>query len=359
MSRKSNASQVAAQASEAARVLQARGQEVKQEVKQEVTPEVEAPVRSTPEPRNDRRKSFEDEIEAREAQQREAEAPEVTEPAAPQGDPAEVETSPTEPTVAAEAPEAPQTPVVETVRVKVDGEEFDVAKADIDEAGSIRAYQKEKAADNRLKKSNQELAEIKKTQAAILEWATKQAQPQTPQVTNDQFIAQKLEAIRYGTPEEGAAALTEILQKTQQKFDPNVMTAQAVAQMSRKMAVDKFKDEFADVVANPLLAKLAVTLEQERITQNPQAQTPYFDWSDFYRKIGNEIRSVVPRQSQPQATGTTTGTPSPQSEKEARKASIVTLPTAAARAESPKEEKPETREEMITGIKKSRGLPVG
>jgi hypothetical protein len=46
------------------------------------------------------------------------------------------------------------------------------------------------------------------------------------------------------------------------------------------------------------------------------------------------------------------------SEKEAKKASIVNLPTASQRAVLPKEEKPQTREEIFREERKARGLPV-
>jgi hypothetical protein len=85
------------------------------------------------------------------------------------------------------------------------------------------------------------------------------------------------------------------------------------------------------------------------------------DWQKFYSTIAHEVRGAFGRQSQPaaQPAAPTGGNPSqPVSEKEARKASITTLPTAAARATPPAEEKPETREESLNRMRKARGQPV-
>lgn len=260
---------------------------------------------------------------------------------------------------AAEVAEPVAEPVVEApklVRVKVDGEEFDVPEEEIEAAGGVKAYQKDKAAENRLVKANQALAETRQLQAAIAQHTQRTVAPQQPQPTLDQFIASKMEKLRFGTEEEFAAAMREILQI--QRVDVNAITHNAVMTMQKNMAVDNFKKEFQDVVSNPLLLRLASTLENERVAKlGPQP-----DWNSFYRSIGNEVRSVTGRQSQTPATTpkSTTSDPISQSpsEKEARKASIVNIPTAAARA-SVAETKPETREDILNSMRKSRGLPVG
>src|SRR6185295_2067396 len=145
----------------------------------------------------------------------------------------------------------------------------------------------------------------------------------------------------------------------------NALVTQATVSIKRDNAMEQFKKEFQDVAANPLLSQLVENLERQRLTPYVTNGKPNWgglaqlDWGNFYRTIGNEVRSVVgPRPSQPAAgaatpAAATEGTPSPASEKEARKSSIVTLPTASARAELPKESKPESREESLNRMRAS------
>lgn len=289
---------------------------------------------------------------------------EQEEPAAPVAqEVATPEPVPTEP-VAAEAPKP------ETVKVKVDGEEFEVSKEEIDEAGGVRAYQTQRAAENRLKKANDAVAQARKIQDELAQFAVSQMkaqQPQQPQVTDEQFIAQKLDAIRYGTPDEGASALREILTRTQQKApDPQLITAQAVAQMSRKLAVDRFKEEFADIATNPDLLQFAAMMEHQALSRVDQNALLTIDWNDHYKGIGNKIRSIVGKPSQPTTATPTQGNPSQQSAKEERKASITVLPTAAARAEvkvekelTPEEARKQAIADMQNLGRKLRGESTG
>lgn len=263
------------------------------------------------------------------------------------------ETPPESPPVT--PPAAPETPSeIKMVKVKVDGEESEVPQTEIDAAGGVHAYQRDKASENRLKKANEVLAEARR----LHESAPKT--PPQPQISDEQFIASKMQAVRFGSDEEAAKAMGEIMARAQSRVAPpeNVITM-AVIQNQRMTAVNRFKEEFSDVSSNPLLYKLAQTLEAESMTQVPRnniAELQGFDWNTFYRRIGNQIRSVVGKPSQATPPTTTPSTPSLASDKEARKASIVNLPAAAARAEPPKEPKQETREDILQEMRKSRGL---
>lgn len=256
-------------------------------------------------------------------------------------------------------PEVAPEPVVEpikNVRVKVDGEEFDVPETEVNEAGGLRSYQLQRAGENRLKKAQDILAEARRVQS--------ESAPKPVPVTDDKFLQDRIDIIRFGTPEESAAALREVMQHSSQKTDNSIVINQAVTQIKRDNAITKFKEEFSDVAANPLLMKLAGTLENETLSKippdalaNPQFVVQ-FDWNDFYRRIGNQVRGAVGRPYQPATASQTNGTPSPSPDKEARKASIVNLPTAAARAAIPEEAKPETRADILNDMRKSRGLPT-
>lgn len=263
---------------------------------------------------------------------------------------------PTEEPKAEPAPEAAPEPQVKYVRVKVDGEEFDVTEQEVNDAGGLRSYQLQRAGENRLKKAQEILAEARRVQS--------ESAPKPAPVTDDQFLQERIDIIRFGTPEESSAALREVLQRSNPKTDNSIVINQAVTQIKRDNAITRFKEEFSEVAANPLLMKLAGTLENETLAKippealaNPQFVVQ-FDWNDFYRRIGNQVRGAVGRPSQPAQPSQTNGTPSPSPDKEARKASIVNLPTAAARAAMPEEAKPETRADILNDMRKARGLPT-
>jgi hypothetical protein len=229
-----------------------------------------------------------------------------------------------------------------TVRVKVDGEEYDVTQEEVETYGGVKAYQIARAAENRLQKAQETLAEVRKLQE------TKVEKPVTP----DEFIKQKIEVLRWGTPDESAAALREILAHQNKPVDENALVQRATDQMRHDEAVRNFDKEFTDIAASPLHLKLIVALRNERLLQGHPG-----DWGNFYRSLGNEVRGVMPKQNQPGASQMKAGETSLPSDKEARKSSIVNLPTASAqRATLPEEPKPESRADILAQMRKSRGF---
>lgn len=265
----------------------------------------------------------------------------------PEATPAAVDKAPEPPAEPAATPEP-----VKTVKVKVDGEEFEAPQADIDAAGGIHPYQTQRATENRLKKANETLAHIQRLYAEAAQRVP--ATPAQPVVTDDAFIASKMDVIRFGTAEESAAAMREVSSRLNPKVNTNEIIIQANTNMRHDNALAKFKTDFQDIAANPLLGRLVPQLAQEGLAAYVKNGSPDWgqlgalDFDAFYAKIGNQIRGAVPRPSQPQpAAAATTGTPSPATpDREARKASIVNLPTAAARAALPAEENPGTPEEQ-------------
>lgn len=317
----------------------------------------ESIAHSRPAPRNEARSSAMDEISARhERTSGNVDPTETPTPAAP------AEPKP-EPVVEAPKPDEPVVPVaepvIEMVKVKIDGVESEVPKADVDAEGGITAYQKSKAADNRLEKANKIAAENRQIQAQLAQFIQQQVKPAAPTVTDDQFITSKMDTIRFGTPEESAAAMREVIARANPRIDANQITQNVMREVSKNSAAENFKKEFGDIISNPILLDAAASMENKFSAQ--AAQNPQTDWNNFYRSIGNQIRSAFGRQSQPSVSAVTpaaTDTPSPVSDKEARKSSIVNLPTASARATPPAEPKPETREEALNNMRKARGLPT-
>jgi hypothetical protein len=266
--------------------------------------------------------------------------------------------------------EAPAAPVV--TKQVVDGKEYEVPQSEIEEAGGAANWRKQKAADNRLAEAKETLAESKRTQAQMVQYlqSLAQHQPQQPnpqQIEFNRFLQEKMAYIRQGTDDQATQALHEILTRAVPQINPVAIQNQTILEMKRHTAADKFKEEFPEITSNPSLMTFASSLENARLAQvqqtgafNDPRTALGFDWNLFYRSIGNEIRGAT-RQSQPVTPQVQTpSNPSAVTEKEARKAStVVSLPTAASRAELPKEEKPETREDILNSMRKKRGLHTG
>lgn len=358
-------------ASEAGRVLQAQRQQ------NDPAPVQDAPVQTSADDgegkpivrRNPRREMAFAEIEARQ------DIPEPTEPEpSSEGEPRRLNAAERlaaqdgeipvdlvqKPEAAPQAETPTEPPTVEYVKVKVDGEEFDAPKSDVEDAGGVRAYQVQKAAENRLAKANEALAEAKRMQAQFLAQQAATAKPAEPPVSDDEFIAQRLDAIRYGTPAEAAKALGEIQQRSAPPVvDQNALVNDAIVRMSYTNAVRQFDNEFKDLTADPDLMMLVRSRAEQGLRALPQDKTSV-DFTDFFRRIGNDVRIRFGKQPQPAPGASTTSTPSPvSSDREARKASIVNLPTAGSRAAPPVEPKPQTREELIAEVRKSRGQRNG
>lgn len=349
------AESAAAAAAEAARVLQARQQEVRQakeepkaEPKQEPKPKKDIGISMSEERASElRRNNPGDKAREALAARREPEEQDEIEEAA----------------VAAEAPAPAAPPVPEapkTVKQTVDGQDYEVSEAEIEEAGGAKAWRLQKASENRLAKANEVLATAQRAYAAAPK------EPEKPKETDQQFIAAKMDIIRYGSPEEAATAQIEIQQRLSRPVDPNAIMHQTLANMRFDTAEAQFKREHADLLTVPLVAKLVETLKAEEVRKHMPGGTPNWqaiagvDWIGFFNTMANQVRSAVGRPSQPSTTPTAAaGTPSQQPDKEARKASIVNLPTAAARAEGPKEEKSlspeEERKQAIAEMKAARG----
>lgn len=295
-------------------------------------------------------------------------APETTPDPPPAAEPAAPAPAP-EPVAAAPAP----APAVEMVTVKVDGESFEAPKAEVEEAGGIRAYQTMRAADNRLKKANEALAATRQTQEYFANLARNiQQPPPPPEPTDDELI----QAIRFGTPQEASAALAKVSARGRgAQVNPTEIVMQSTAMANYNAAKRKFGTEFADITSNPIVKASADALENQRVrgfAQNGQvnwSNLANLDFDDFFRRIGNEVRGAFgQRQSQPASApatpaAPTASPPSQPSDKETRKLSIVNPPSAAARAALPEEDNPGTPEEQhraaIAEAKKARGQPTG
>ncbi len=236
--------------------------------------------------------------------------------------------------------ETPAEPV-KTVKLKVDGQEVEVDEAAVREAG-IKALQKDHAADRRLEESKRVLAEAREIAARLN--PPKPAQPEPPQF-DAAAISQK---IRFGSEEESVTAINTLFQNAQQ--NKPVLPVEAVQMIVRQeteaqRALETFKTEFPEIVADQRLLALAIDSENRRLAQIRAGQIAPTSHTEAYRQHGAAIREWlgVIKPSQPVL------------EKLERKASAPAQPQAAsAKKAAPVEVKEPTPQEIVERYRKQR-----
>ena len=289
--------------------------------------------------------------------------PEGGEPegAAPQVPAAEPATPPS-----AEQPSLPAAPPAEAsglnpdqmYKVVVDGQEIEVPGRAIIDAG-MRTFQKETAADYRLKLASQLLQEAEaKAKGAAISPETPAALPE-PQGQDDAALAQ---ALQFGTPEQAAAALKEL--RGRPSVSPEEI-ARIVDARSRNVAQDEIQfqeakkfvqAEYSDLMSNDYLRRLFFLEENRRRAPKERGgegdKRPY---KDLYTAIGNDLRKSFNLQKPAAAVGSpSSGT---AQARQARKADTPPVPrTAATRLqEASGAAKVSTPSEIIAGMAARRG----
>lgn len=296
--------------------------------------------------------AYEQMMQDRQARQEEA----VHEAPRPEAAPAPAATSATPATPATEPTPEPEP---ETVKVKIDGEELEVSKAEVEEYGGVSAYRIHKASERRLAEAKQAAADAR----ALFEQARAQAnppKPQEPEKKPEEIVKEYVGKIQLGTPEEAASALVEAVNRLVPKpVDMQQAAMQAYFLTQVTQAENRFVSENKDLVENPLIRTLVVAEKEKRLGDLRKQNRLPDDWNQFYNSIASDIRKAMGRPpTAPAPSEPASQPPSGLAEKEARKASILALPTAATRAAAPEADKPLTRDEIIARARKARGQPV-
>lgn len=266
----------------------------------------------------------------------------------------------------AEQPSLPAAPSTEPAginpdqlyKVTVDGQEMEVPGRAIIDAG-MRTFQKETAADYRLKLASQLLqeAEAKAKGAATPPGAPAPA-AEPPAGLND---AQLAEALQFGTPEQAAAALKEL--RGRPSVSPEEI-ARIVDARSRNVAQDEIQfqeakkfvqAEYSDLMSNDYLRRLFFLEENRRRAPKERGgegdRRPY---KELYAAIGNDLRKSFNLQKPAAAGSPSLGTAQARQQ---RKAEAPPVPrTAAARLqEGPGAAKVPTPSEIIASMAARRG----
>ena len=214
----------------------------------------------------------------------------------------------------------------ETVKIKVDGEEREVPKDKILEAG-VRAMQKESAADKRLEEATRLLREVQ----------TKYVAPQTeaaPPQWDDQTINY---ALQHGDEDQKAYAAKLWMER--QQATPNIIKAQIMDEIEGNNATEWFASEYSDIVKDPYLLRLAVEAENDALRNGDTRPR-----KERYKQFGDDLRAWK---------GGTTQTLTDKQTKKSE--NVISLPTASVKREAQTEEKPKTASDIIEDMRKSRG----
>lgn len=227
-----------------------------------------------------------------------------------------------------EEPEAIEPAVV---KIKVDGEEKEVPKDKVLDAG-IRALQKESSADKRLEEATRLLREIQQ----------KYEQPQKQQAPSQEWDdATIVYALEHGNEEQKAYAVS--LLRGRDKATPEAIVQQTTRHVldtvDFRQASEWFASEYKDIVSDPYLLQLA-SIQEDKL----RAEGDTRPRKELYKTIGDGLRKWK-------------GGPSVTSmeEKKERKSTIVNLPSASIKQAAPETQKAKSTADVIEEMRKRRG----
>ena len=225
---------------------------------------------------------------------------------------------------AAPEPEVAPAPVVQKYKIKVNGKEQELTAEEM-----IARVQKIEAADDYLK------------QAAQLYKSAKEPAPEPKAPASvEEDDAALARAIQTGTEQDAVEAIRKMRARPSQSMTADDVLRTVQTQLAITEANRKFEAEYADLVKDPYLLGVVQMELQKRI----QSHDPRSYQENLF-EIGANLKqwkaSLIPQSAQLQ-------------EKQARKASVTVIPTAAARAAGKTEDKPESHADVIAELAKQR-----
>lgn len=280
--------------------------------------------------------------------------------------PASTSSSSEEPEVpAAAAPGEEAIDPTKDYEVTVDGQKLTVKGKAIIDAG-YRTFQKEAAADLRLKMAEELLRESEiRAEAARRGGSSGEPAPsQPPAKPADKTDAELAKAIQFGTPEEAEGALKTLRGRglDQQQILGFVQQASRVATRDEFLFQEGMKfvrEEFKDLLANDYLKRLFYS--EENRYRAPKERGGLGDarpYKDVYEEIGNNLRKAfnIPKPGAVQAAPNNPSTSTAKG-RQAVKASTPPIPRSAASrlSEVDKTAKAKTPSEIIAGMAERRG----
>lgn len=265
------------------------------------------------------------------------------------------------------------------IKVKVDGDEFDVSEDEIrDRLGlegkklqpsDIRNFQKHVSADRRLAQVAEERrnleareAAVAQREAAMAERAAAPAHEPAAEPSEDEAKA-LYESLFLGDETQGVDAVKRLLAKREQAAAAPAADVDAIAQQAATLAQrqidwtaaqNEFAHDFSDLAGDPLLAQIASNTLQETLKTSRT-------YSEAFHKAGEATRKWLSTvSSKPKSTNGSTTPDDSFAEKRAKKEALskAVVQPAGGSAGGPKEEHEETPGEIIASMRKARGLSI-
>lgn len=251
------------------------------------------------------------------------------------------------------------TPALEVRKVKVDGRELEVPIDDL-----VATYQKNTAADRRLKEAAEILEQARQlaaqTQVAEPEPAPAATPVETPEDLKKQ-AAELLDKLYDGDKDSASEALVNLLAKArgdspstpapvQAVVDPDVLTSQVLERMALNAAFERVKTDYPDIIADPNLEMVAAMQINQRVAAGEsRADAMLLVADSLYQSLG---KKPTGRQEDP---------PKPaKSQRQENLERLDTLPSASAAAiqpQSPAESSPSAVIAELASRRLGQSLP--
>ena len=251
------------------------------------------------------------------------------------------------------------TPAPEVRKVKVDGRELEVPIDDL-----VATYQKNTAADRRLKEAAEILEQARQlaaqTQVAEPEPAPAATPVETPEDLKKQ-AAELLDKLYDGDKDSASEALVNLLAKArgdspstpapvQAVVDPDVLTSQVLERMALNSAFERVKTDYPDIIADPNLEMVAAMQINQRVAAGEsRADAMLLVADSLYQSLG---KKPTGRQEEP---------PKPtKSQRQENLERLDTLPSASAAAiqpQSPAESSPSAVIAELASRRLGQSLP--
>jgi hypothetical protein len=213
---------------------------------------------------------------------------------------------------------------------------------EVDEDWLVQTAQKVDSADDYLREA-----------ANLNNQARSLKTPQTETKEEEPDEVQLARAIQMGTEEEAVAAIRKLRSPTGPSSDDLARTIDE--RLTFQKAVDWFKDEYKDIVGDPVLNALAI--QQDNMLRAQGDKRPY---SDRFKDIGEGIRGWLKGKAPtPEVQAEPVTKVESTESKKARKAAAPQAPKPAATkvAQPVEEEEEDSVQDTIANMAKSRGGP--
>ena len=285
-------------------------------------------------------------------------------------------------------------PDTDFIKLKVDGEEIEKPKSEVEKEGGVEAYQKKLAADRRLEQATLKQKEIEKREAELAkrEAALGQKLPDTDDDDLDEEteedpkqkdavedlkrlkdkVAEKRKAyhnaIEFGENDDIDAAADEYEaaqeacyeakfqegKPTQKQADLDVdeIADQIDKSLTKKKILSKFQKEFEDVWKDPE-AKSRAEFEVDILLNAGKSGSEWSTYEEAGKRARQQMGWEEPEKKDP--TPEQTEEEKKRQEKIEKKRKIENIDAATAKTEAPKtEEKPQSRKEVIEDMAAKR-----